>query len=121
MKIIKFTLLGAALALSTSVFAAVNNFASTYELQPNELVTIKGDLLSKRKLDCEVRSESVNENKLSLISLKHDNIINGVILPEGQTTYLSSYVGDHLFIEMEHRAQLGLTNNSDSLVNLRCK
>ena len=122
MKLLKSTTL--ALCLSSLVggsYAAAEHHFTGYDLPQNELVYIKGNIFSTRTLDCQVRSESTSGNTLKLVALKHETIINGVILPEGQTMTLKTSVGDHVFFEMEHNADLGATNLDEGLVNLDCK
>lgn len=108
--------------VSTVVSAEASaTFSKKYDLPQQVLVTVKGKLLSKRKLDCQVNTESEKGNNFTFVSTKKTNIINGIIIQEGQNSSLFAHPGDHINIEMDARARLGITNLDQGAASLNCK
>lgn len=112
---------GFGLLLGSHVASAEKLLTHRYDLPSGQLVLLKGNVFSTRKIDCQIRADVPKDHTINFVSLHNQNIVNGLILPEGQNTTIKSKIGDHIFIEMESNSELGLTNEGDSLVNIECK
>lgn len=110
---------------SVNSFAADNDLSNTlssgYDLPSGAMQTFSASWFHTTNLKCKVRTTGGKENTVTALSLKNRIIVNGTILPEGHSTNLVLHAGDQLFFELDSRGKVGLTNNSDNLVNLLCK
>ncbi|WP_419419570.1 hypothetical protein ACNVED_13845 [Legionella sp. D16C41] len=120
-----------ALLLGSSVLFAANTFAAAqgqefmsrskgYDLMPHAEQTLEGNWFSTRTLNCKVRAKSNEANPIAMTALKKRAIINGLILPEGNSMTIVAHLGDNIRLELDSRAKLSLINNSDQLINLHC-
>ncbi|STX52740.1 Uncharacterised protein [Legionella busanensis] len=118
-----------ALVLGSSVLFAANAFAGQeelisrskgYDLMPHEERTMEGNWFSTRTLHCKIRAKGTEANPISVTALKKRAVVNGLILPEGNSMTVIVHLGDNMHFELDKRAKLGLLNNGDQLVNLNC-
>lgn len=105
----------------SNLVAAEKLVTHRYDLPPNQLVTLKGNVLSTKKISCTIRAEGVeNSNLLKFVSLHNQNIVNGHILPEGGQISFWTNIGDAMALELEKNSELGVTNTGSKLVNIEC-
>ncbi|MDP3267516.1 MAG: hypothetical protein Q8M40_00570 [Legionella sp.] len=127
---IHFKKLSTVLACTAALYAgsslAANHDLSTnlsagYDLPTNELQTFNASVFHTTHLNCKVRTAGGQANDVTVLALKKRVIVNGTILSEGVNATLVLRAGDNVTFELDARGKLGLTNNSDSLVNLYCR
>ncbi|WP_131783126.1 hypothetical protein [Legionella gresilensis] len=126
----KIKKISAALLCSATVLFAGSSFAQNqelalstlkgYDLPPHQAVKFNGSWFSSQNFKCTVRAEKNDQNPLLIEALKNRAVINGVILPEGSLMTVLAKVGDKIEFELDARAKLTITNDADTLMNIRC-
>lgn len=127
----KIKKISAALLCSATILFAGGSFAegqglvkstllNGYDLPPHQEQTFDGNWFSSRVLQCSVRAEKHEKNPLIIEAKKNRVVVNGVILPEGSNMTILVNVGDNIEFELDTRGKLAVTNDSDSLLNIRC-
>lgn len=123
-KTLSAILLCSSALVASSAFAAEQNLVANmtpgYDLPANELQTFTGGWFKSSTLKCKVRSEADTGNTLSVLAMKKRVTVNGLLLQEGNSMSLMTHIGDTIHFELEARGKLGVTNNGEHLVNLRC-
>ncbi|WP_419419326.1 hypothetical protein ACNVED_12435 [Legionella sp. D16C41] len=126
----KIKKISAALLCSATVLFTGSSFAQNqeltlntlkgYDLPPHQAVTLNGSWFKTRAFQCSVRAEKYDQNPLIIEATKNRAVVNGVILPEGNVMTVLVNVGDKMEFELDTRAKLAITNDSDHLMNIRC-
>ncbi|STY28299.1 Uncharacterised protein [Legionella wadsworthii] len=97
----------------------------TLELPPNEEMVIHGDLNTSRLLTCSIIYYGDNNDYLlNFITKTNTSFVNHLMMPEGTLMSLSfaSLNNDNeLKLKLESKAQLGITNDSDNFIHLKCR
>lgn len=110
--------------LASSSFAAGHipaNFSAGYDLKPHELNYLEGGTVSHKNFTCQIRAENPEAYAVDLVALKKRSVVNGQILEEGNSTTLNVRPGETLNVEIDAWGKLGLTNNGETLVNIKCQ
>ncbi|HHF7346129.1 TPA: hypothetical protein ACPSKE_002739 [Legionella feeleii] len=106
-----------------SLFYNANAAQCSYELPPNEQLTLNGNENTSRQLSCKVEhSGQESDYLIDFVSETNTSFVNNLMMPEGTIMSLSfaSMNNNELRFELKPKARLGITNDSADFIRLKC-
>ncbi|KTC90185.1 hypothetical protein OQJ18_05130 [Fluoribacter dumoffii] len=95
----------------------------SYELPPNEQITLQGKETGSRTLSCKVEHNVEGSDfMMNFVSETNTSIVNNLIMPEDTIMTLSfaSMNNNALKLELKTKAKLGITNESTDVIRMIC-